>query len=144
MFNLIKKWLLIKEIKSKEGIVHFRRYCLLSTYWFNVYIHQILKSDEDNHFHDHPFDFISLILKGSYEEFYSKAPHHLTVFCKKYLPVQVARHQAEDAHKLTLLTPEVWTLVFTSKRKRTWGYHTQYGWIDFQNYRELKNEGKLK
>ena len=69
MKEVIRTFFLAKEIISKDGVVHFRRYRLLSTPWFNIYIHNILRSDEDAHFHDHPWGFFSFILnctKGGY------------------------------------------------------------------------------
>jgi hypothetical protein len=155
IIRIIRALFLVKEIISKEGKVHFRRYRLLATPWFNIYIHQILKSDEDAHFHDHPWNFLSYILKGSYHERWTSYPDHKweydTVWSSlppqnlfKMKPRRVIRHHAQDAHSITILTPEVWTLVFTSGRARVWGYQTPQGWIDFKTYRQLKNEGKLR
>jgi hypothetical protein len=33
------------------------RYILLSTPWFGVYLHHLLRSDYDRAFHDHPWGF---------------------------------------------------------------------------------------
>jgi hypothetical protein len=141
--SLIRFFFLVKEIVSKEGVVHFRRYRLISTRWFSLYIHQILKSDEDKHFHDHPWSFKSLLLKGSYEEWFRCPPKFDATFYRRYKTGEVVKHPAEDAHSLTLVTPEVWTLVLTTGHDRVWGYQTEKGWIDFKTYRQLKNEGKL-
>jgi len=154
--RLIRRLFLVKEIVSKEGNVHFRRYRLLATPWFNIYIHQILRSDEDKHFHDHPWHFLSYILKGSYYEKWRTYPNFIfeysTIWSSKpppgvpkMRPRRVIKHHAEDTHSLTLLTPEVWTLVFTTGRERVWGYRLDDGsWIDFKSYREMKREGKLR
>lgn len=141
--KIIRRLFLVKEIISKQGEVHFRRYRLLQTPWLALYIHQILKSDEDKHFHDHPWNFQSLILKGSYREQYTLPPNHWVIRNKTYELGDVVQRKAEDAHQITLRTPEVWTLVLTSGRERVWGYQTEFGWIDFKSYRQLKNEGKL-
>lgn len=140
---LIRKLFLVKEIISQEGELHFQRYRLLATPWFNLYLHRISKSDEDKHSHDHPWNFWSWILWGSYREVYSLPPSHLAVHYATYRPGQVARHAALDAHSITLLTPVVWTLVLTTGRSRVWGYQTKQGWIDFKSYRSLKRLGKL-
>lgn len=66
--KLINSLLLVKEIKSKQGEVHFRRYRLLQTPWFAIYIHHILISDQDKDMHDHPWNFTSVILEGAYRE----------------------------------------------------------------------------
>lgn len=135
---------MIKEIKSKLGKIHFRRYSLLSTKWFSIYIHHILSSDEDRDPHDHPFSFQSLILKGSYMERAWYAPNFMAMHTATYLPGDVIKHQAKDAHKITLLTKEVWTLVLVSGREREWGYRLKDGsWLDHQTYRQLKNNGTL-
>lgn len=142
--NVLRKLFLVKEILSKEGIVHFRRYRLLQTPWFAIYIHQICQSDMDYHFHDHPWNFSSVILKGSYCERCSYPPNYRAIHTGNYLAGDVVEHKAEDAHSISLNTKEVWTLVFTSGRTRYWGYQTKAGWIGHKEYRQLKNEGKLR
>ena len=137
-YKLIRKLFLIKEIISRSGVVHFRRYRLLSTPWFNIYIHNILKSDEDSDMHDHPFDFTSVILSGAYYENFATPPE-FEINSKAYYAGDVIEHKAEDVHKITLLSKEVWTLVFTSGRNRMWGYHTDRGWLNHKDYRHFKN-----
>lgn len=140
---IIRFFFLVKEIVSKEGQLHFQRFRLLQTPWFAVYLHHILLSDLEKHFHDHPWGFYSFILKGSYQERYTTQPSHLAMHWGKYKPGDCVYHPAEDAHSLTLLTPSVWTLVFVSGRERIWGYQTKEGWIDFKTYRQRKREGNL-
>ncbi len=141
---LIRKLFLVKEIISQDGVVHFRRYRLISTPWFNLYIHQILKSDEDLHMHDHPWDFYSFILYGSYSEETSYYPYFRVIHTKTYPTRTLVEHDARDAHQLTLKTPVVWTLVLTTGRAREWGYRIgPEEWIDFKTYRQLKRAGQL-
>jgi hypothetical protein len=139
--KLIRFLFLIKEIISRAGEVHFRRYRLLQTPWFAVYLHQIKKSDEEKDPHDHPWKFWSFLLKGSYREWYIEPPSYLAMHRRTYKAGDLVHHPAEDAHQLTLITPEVWTLVFTSGRDRYWGYRLQDGgWIGHNEYRQLKNK----
>lgn len=141
--NIINYFFLVKQIVSKEGEVHFRRYRLLETPWKNIYIHNIRQSDKDHDFHDHPWSFESLILFGAYLEFSRLFPDFMFLYNKKYYPGDIIKHHAQDVHQIVLLTPSVWTLVVTSGRKREWGYRTKSGWIDHKTYRKLKNENKL-
>jgi len=138
--SLIDKLFLTKEIVSKEGVVHFRRYRLLKTPWFAIYIHNILQSDMDFDPHNHPWHFTSLILSGSYEEKYITAPDFEEVKTKTVYPGTINAHKADTAHKLTLKTNEVWSFVVAVGKWRTWGYQTPEGFIDFITYRKLKNE----
>lgn len=59
---------LIKEIRSKDDVLHFKRWRLLKTPWFEVYIHGIYHKDEDKHLHNHPWNIWTMILWGSYIE----------------------------------------------------------------------------
>lgn len=144
LYKIIRKLLLVKEIISKQGMVHFRRYRLLQTPWFAIYIHQICKSDMELDPHDHPWNFTSIILEGAYRERVWYPPNFDELHYFDHYSGDVIEHKAEDAHKITLVSNEVWTLVFTSGRDRYWGYQTKAGWIGHKEYRELKNEGKLR
>ena len=143
LYNLIRKLFLVKEIISQFGHVHFRRYRLLQTPWFAIYIHQILRSDEELDMHDHPWKFTSVILSGSYEETVTSPPYFDTTRWFRHYQGDVVEHAAEEAHRLRLTSKEVWTLVITSGRKREWGYQTKTGWLGHKEYRQLKNERML-
>ena len=131
--KLIRTLFLVKEIISKEGTVHFRRYRLLSTPWFNIYIHNILASDMDKDPHDHPWGFIVFMLWGSYQEDWLGANEDFRYWNSpkgfgRSLRTDIRKigslfaHAAKDFHKITLLTPSVWTFVFASGRSRPgWG-----------------------
>lgn len=140
MLGLIKKLLLVKEIKSKKNELHFRRYILLNAYFFQIYIHRIYQSDCDIHPHNHSFDFISFILKGSYfEELLGKIHLRERFSFKKY--------KTKDYHRLIKLVDdqEVTTMVLTWNRKKDykWGYLVNGKHIDFDVYRKLKNNNEL-
>jgi hypothetical protein len=126
---------LIKEIRSKSGEVHFRRWRLLSTPWFNIYIHNILKSDADTDAHDHPWNFTSIILKGSYQEY-----NELGELSPIYKCGSIHSLKTTEFHRLKLIKSAT-TLAITGKRKHDpWGYMTEGGWVDFKTYRQNKNK----
>ena len=133
-------WFLIREIKSKEGKIHFRRYRLLATRWFNIYIHQICRSDREKHPHDHPWNFLTFILWRGYIEFTEKYPTG-----KDRKMFHMVYHEAEDIHQFALKdeSKSTWTLVFTGPRRREWGYQTESGWFDNETYRILKEKNEL-
>lgn len=153
----ILNWLfLVKEIKSKEGEVHFRRYRLLWTPLFSIYLHNILKSDEDKHLHSHPWDYTSIILRGGYTEFlarrtnlydillsflFSSCPDPFQTEINTFKPFSMVRRKKEDYHKISLLSP-TWTLVWTGRRNESWGYLVNNEHVDHETYRKNKNEGK--
>ena len=133
---------LVKEIKSQQGEIHFRRWKIIESKFFNIYIHQILKPDEDVHLHDHPWNFLSFILANGYWEQLEEQPYI-------HLPFSILYRKAEQAHSIRFFIDEqenkaCWTFVITGKRKRDWGYILDDGsWINNKEYRILKHAGKL-
>jgi hypothetical protein len=56
-------------IVGKAGDTYMRRwYVLPKNRWFNIYLHNQVRDDEDSELHDHPWWNVSLVLKGGYWE----------------------------------------------------------------------------
>jgi len=129
MFNLIK------EIKSKEGVVHFKRWQLLKTPWFSIYFHGIYKADEDLHLHNHPWNYTSICVWGS---FFEASEHSMTLVS----PLTISRQKSSRFHKIwKLQSKAVYTLFFVSNRvEGDWGYLVDGKFIDHKTYRKLKNK----
>lgn len=129
----------VKEIKSKTGELHFRRWKILYTPWFKINLHGIYKEDEDKHLHNHPFDFFNIVLRGAYiEELrYGKMNFRFPLDCKIV--------KGGVYHKIQHLIncKAVYTLNIMWNFKDTWGYDVNYSHIDHKTYRELKNNGTL-
>lgn len=141
MKKIIDKLFLIKEIRSKEGVLHFKRYRLLSTPWFNFYIHKIYKADRDLHLHDHPWNYFNIIIKGAYIE---QTIENGVIKNNSMLCLCTSRRKATQCHKIAhMVTPCVTTLFITGKTFRMWGYNVDGNWIDNETYRKLKNDKKL-
>src|SRR5688572_9771849 len=137
---------LIKDIKSKAGIQHFKRWNILSTPWFRIYLHEISRADEDFHLHSHPWHFISLILKGGYSEKWisERESKHIMPYKMKYELISHHRwnilfRKAGDFHKIIDIKPSTKTLVFTFGKKRPWGFYVDGKVISNDEYRKMKN-----
>ncbi len=130
----IRNIFLNKEIISKEGILHFRRWTVFSCYYFSIYIHQIFKADEDLHLHNHPWNYCSIILYGSYIE---RNQFYDTIM----KPLSVSIQKAQRFHKIKeMLSKQCISLFITGKKYNEWGYDTENGFIDHKTYRQLKNK----
>ena len=143
--NAAKNFFLVKKIVSQKGVTHFRRWCLFRSPWGCIYLHNITNSDLDIDPHDHPWNFRSLILKGSYRE-ESRYPRddYKCSYVNVFKPGMINKKRTIEVHKLTLLSKSVWTLVFTGKKIHDWGYQTANGWIHHKEYSRLRQERKEK
>lgn len=102
-------------------------------------IHHILRSDDDRAFHDHPWPYLTVILRGGYFEVkpvYDKSGIYVGDSRKWYGPRSILFRRACSWHRLEL--PEgktAWTLFITGRYVRKWGFmpnpsvkveHTKY------------------
>jgi hypothetical protein len=130
-------FLLVMKIVSRAGVVHFRRWRLIETRWFALYVHCIARSDEDKDAHDHPWNFLSLVLRGGYFEDLWRAGKYRH---RCNWPGTLVIRKTTDFHKLRLMNGPAWTLVFRGPlTHELWGYKTEEGWVDHIKYRERKN-----
>lgn len=112
-----------KDIGDGKGNVFFWRHTVLKTPWFAVYLHRFERSDADRCLHDHPWPFISLILRGGYFEDMVDGRHWRR-------PGTVLVRRAEAAHRIELDPgrPKPWSLVVVGRKARAWGFYTLHGW----------------
>jgi len=69
LMDKIGRYRLILDRVTKEPYMHRYYLFLKDRKWFpfNVVLHKIVKSDEPI-FHDHPWPFITVVIKGGYWE----------------------------------------------------------------------------
>lgn len=108
-----------------EAPVYLRRLYVVRTPWFSVMVHRIKRPDPDRHLHDHPWDFLAILLRGWYDEQRPEGLRHrwLFNFCR-----------AEGSHKITEVSDDCTTLVITGPKRRAWGFHTEQGWMGWREY----------
>lgn len=100
---------------------------------FSVRVHKIYLSDDAPDMHDHPWDFLSIVLKNGYLEETPGAQ-------KRRRVGSIIRHKAEDLHRLHVSPGKpALTLVFFGKRRREWGFSTPNGWIPWYDYENPNN-----
>lgn len=142
--------------------VYLVRYYLLpkGSPW-QIYIHRFLRSDHDVP-HDHPFDFISILLKGGYYEFIMKPSRKRDYedlkgafsYHSVYNPEgSILVRQACHIHKVKIDKSYSFedrktaplTLVLRSPRHQEWGFWTtlKFGsvyWTPWKEYLGIEGE----
>ncbi len=123
---------LVKEIRRQDGTLHFKRWRIIETRWFNLYIHRIYQADRDYSMHNHPWWFISMVLWGKYIEKYMKDRNQPCVFARLSPKSKFRTRSAwygpifssiQTFHTIYSVDKPVTTLVLTGPyRKQSWGY----------------------
>ena len=117
----------------KNGKLYLKRYYLLPG-TKKLKVHQILESDKDRHLHNHPWDFTTILLSGGYDEERMNNANG-DIYTERHTAPCVLHRTANDYHRLTLIDGKpVVSLVFTSKKYQNWGFWTEDGHVDHEEY----------
>ena len=128
----ILRWRHIEDI-DHPGDVYLSRLMLVQTRWFGIYFHIIRRPDWSRCEHDHPWSFVTLILRGGYVEkiggkLFTRRPGYVGY-----------RSRAFEHSVVKLLNGNSWSLVFRGPNHESWGFRTPEGKTPWQRYISLPN-----
>lgn len=169
MIRRLAHWLIDRAYRRDPDIViggeaspYLRRWWLIPRNpFFNVYLHQFLRSDDDRALHDHMYFNCSIVLRGRYFEHTIAAGgvHHRTT----RIAGDVVFRSPWKAHRIELfrrwlppvLLPDgslsrqsigelpCWSLFITGPRLREWGFHCpKAGWIHWRAFTDPATQGR--
>lgn len=115
---------------------YLTRWRLVQTPWIALYLHRFDGPDSRPILHDHPWPFLSIVLRGGYTEHRmggDQVVRTRLVTRASYMPVWAA-HFIERLHR-----EPTWTLVVVGRRQRRWGYwepirHAIWRWTAFDEH----------
>jgi len=81
----------------------------------SIRLHHWLHSDDSRNFHDHPWWFITLVLRGGYTDV---SPSGTTVMNVGKITFRPANHQ----HTVQVNKGGCWTVLLTGPKIRKWGF----------------------
>lgn len=118
---------------------YLTRWRLIQTPWLGVYLHRFDGPDPRDTLHDHPWPFLSIVLRGGYIE---RRLDPMTMRADEAHFVRlVNRMRLGGAHAiLRLLRCPTWTLMIVGRRTRTWGYWEmrragdEWAWTEFDKH----------
>jgi hypothetical protein len=123
-------------IPCLDGTDYLVRLRIVQTPWFAVYLHDIHKDDGDRAPHNHPWSFLSVVLRGYYTEKLYPAPvdrPHRYVR-QTHRAGSVHRMGRESAHRIVDAAPGLKTLILTGPRQSSWGFFVNGHHIDWADY----------
>lgn len=108
---------------------------------FNIFLHKFLKSDPDV-IHDHPWNYITVIIKGGYWEYVPRYNHLGIIIGEEKLwrgAGHVRRCSAESYHRIEIESNvECWTVFIPGIKRREWGFLNHNG--DWLNQQWIQND----
>lgn len=114
------------ESTDGTGPVRFRKRpiaWLLQRFNVSVRVHEILRSDHDRHPHDHPFSYLTIILRGTYWERRFDS-HGRCISNTMRGPGSIMWRRKGSWHLLELYQGTVTTLFFTGRKEDgVWGFN---------------------
>ncbi len=134
------KWLSAFYIGGKTNPYMIRWFVLPRNPWFNCYLHKFVRDDDDRALHDHPWWFVSIVLRGGYEEF-----DHINAEWGTVRRVgSIAFRPATHRHIVRLIGRKpCWTLVFTGPKSREWGFWCPKGFVVWTDFVAQDDEGNI-
>lgn len=117
---------------------YLTRWRVVQTPWFGLYLHRLDGPDPRPTLHDHPWPFLSVVLRGGYVE-RRLNPMTMTV-AEDHQIRHVNRARSGMAHSIRyLLRQPTWTLLLVGARRRTWGYWEEteppvWVWVEFDKH----------
>lgn len=127
-------------IPCQDGLVYLVRLRIVQTPWFSVYLHDIHEPDGDRDPHNHPWSFISVILRGHYTERFHPFPEKLigrnVFYDQTWRRFSVHRMGRDTAHRIVEAAPGLKTLIITGPRRGGWGFFTPDGYVPWQEYKD--------
>lgn len=127
----------IPDYDSDDGN-YLTRWRLIQTPWFGIYLHRFDGPDPRMTLHDHPWRFVSFVLRGGYIE--RRLDPATMAVNESHVVRGVNTMGLQDAHAiLRLLRVPSWTLMFVGRRVRTWGYleprDGHWVWTEYDKHR---------
>lgn len=156
--SLAGKIIAISERRSPDFVVGGALHPYLKRWWliprnrfFNIYLHQFLRSDDDRALHDHPWFNLSILLRGYYIEV---TPHGdkirgpgAVILRSPWSRHRIELLQAGSVARLQKLFPhirqECWTIFITGPRLRDWGFHCPQGFVPWQKFTSPADKGNI-
>lgn len=128
-------WMLYRRTDG-TGLVSWRRPFtrLIQMCGIAARVHEILRSDLGRHPHNHPWSYLTIILKGGYWEHQFDSSGNL-VNEKWHGPGSVLFRRANSWHKLIVPHGQIATTLFiTGRKSQTWGFNVDGGTVPYHEY----------
>jgi hypothetical protein len=160
------RWAFMKRTVIADPLdrtnIYLVRLRIVETPWLACYLHSIRRPDSTRALHNHPWGFVSLLLRGGYTEVFAPdldaavdyAKHPLLTprkygsppprsWFRHFGPGSVHRIRHGEFHVIADLDRRpIWTLLLVGPRRTGWGFATERGFLDEETYQREQRGGE--
>lgn len=128
----------------------------MGRYWLRPYsenrlnwaarVHHIATADYDRVLHDHPWNFVSIVLRVGYTEVRPvgiepiwRANGEEVTYTVDRRVGSFAYRRATDRHRIVAVLPDTYTLFITGPKRQWWGFYTPFGKMHWREYDSVHN-----
>lgn len=130
------------EIVGNEECPVMYRWTLARPFGCKIMLHHFLPNGDDPEPHDHPFDFVTLVLAGAYVDERTDPGGGLHFEMMERGKVRFRR--AEHMHRTLVRSDGCWTIIVTGPKRREWGFAWRGVWMPMQKYLDERGEAAIR
>lgn len=114
---------------------YLERLIIFKCKYFGIFLHRFVGGDDECSMHNHPWPFLTWILKGGYDEYVVGPDGYGPPKCTWYGVGSLLARPAEWTHQVQIRpnTPTV-SLVIHGFKRQHWGFFTPKGFVGWRNY----------
>jgi hypothetical protein len=137
VLNHMAKYPPTRVIENLTGAPYLNRWELRGNHpTFDIYLHQFLKSDDNQALHDHTASSIAIVVRGKYTEWLHTNRYRIRT------EGDILVRRATTAHRIEIdeSQPGPLTVFIRGPKSRKWGFYTGSGWRQHDNWRVADSE----
>ena len=120
------RMLTFREKIGRPECPYLIRWCI-NLWLFSIRLHHWISSDDQRYAHDHPWWFITIVLRGGYTD--------VTEHSEEDLPAGSVRiRRALHLHKVRVWPGGCWSILITGRQRRRWGFQVGKKWKKSNKY----------
>lgn len=134
-----KRWAVLRRmvLRRADGVAYLDRIRLIQTPWFAIYVHRFDAPDPGIDLHDHPWSFLTMVVKGGYTERRADTRRPDQWWREDRRPFIPRIMRLGECHTIEAVAPGSRSIVITGRRCRKWGFYVPAGWIRHEDYNGL-------
>lgn len=123
---------------------YMERHWLFKSWGLGIYVHVFKRSDDDRALHDHPWPYVTRVLRGMYFEHTKRGVRLLDAGKTAWSLDPRRAHRVELwKDRLTESERRCYTLFIRGPKVRNWGFLCPRGWVPWEKFVARDDSGSI-